>query len=59
MSVAGIAMVLLERECFLTQKINLFIFLLRVNASSGSIEVCNVSRMLCSISVEIRMIATT
>ena len=59
MSVAGIATVLLETDSFLTQKMNLFTLLLRVSASSGSVGVCREPRMVCSISLKIRIIATT
>ena len=59
MSVAGIATVLLEEDSFLTQKMNLFTLLLRVSASSGSVGVRRGSRMVWSISLKIRIIATT
>ena len=59
MSVAGIATVLLERDSFLTQKMNLFMLLLRVSASLGSVGVRRVSRMVCSTNLKIRIIATT
>lgn len=37
-SLAGTATVLFESDSFLTQKMNLFMVLLRVSASSGSVE---------------------
>ena len=59
MSVAGTATVLFESDSFLTQKMNLFMLLLRVSASSGSVRAHKESRKLCSISANTRTIATT
>ena len=59
MSVAGFATVFLERDNFLTQKMNLFTLLLSVSALSGSAGVRREPRMVCSISLKIRIIATT
>ena len=59
MSVAGTATVLFESDSFLTQKMNLFMFLLRVSASSGSVGARKESRKLCSISANTHTIATT
>ena len=58
MSVAGTATVLFESDSFLTQKMNLFMLLLRVSASSGSVGAHKESK-LCSISAKTRTIATT
>ena len=59
MSVAGTATVLFESDSFLSQKMNLFMLLLRVSASSGSVGARIESRKLCSISAKTRTIAIT